>query len=1041
VLDPWSANRSCVARSANTLSVVRRGRAVLLALAVSAVLVLVCVSSAGADDGDAGPPLTAAETNPDFTGHNTAFDDIAPARQENSPPLGGYLGGGSTTCTSPGTGVIDPQWRLVNGDFPVTLEGQVTSSKLAWDDNGIDHHSRDRNFFVVPDEAFAHLLASPGNFQQGEDNEQGRIEVEWESAAFPAWALPMMGDRVHVEGSWIWDCAHGENGYRTEIHPPRLVMTLRNAADQDWSKDCQPDPNNPDCVNGQVTIPARSGWTDTMPGLGSVPVPVTRADVFASSDGGEAREQETCFGIAFLPPPPGCPPDWYQDLRDKQYDLFVPAPPKPDQNAQLIQKLVPRGFLTCSSDNDCGGAVDELATHPERFTFTEDDGPNPGVHIHVDLTGPEPPSQLYGFGFTLELGWNRPAATVDIPRRFKVTVLGVRVRNPLDSIDPFSGDYNDGQIEISSLIGDTFRHMRLVGGPKVPSYDFHQDVPDTEDVNVGDYGIKTTGSCGLVAPGGADTAPCANSFEVVVRPGQPLRVFFRAEEHDIAENDEAGSVEHIFTAPGYGIGQHTEWFQERTSAGDDALDTECGSQSSTLPCLRITYKIEEDPIPAPPGTSLTVGSPTVSLAGETWVTSASPLGLIATAPSGHEGDTLELHARFWRSGTNPPAESVCGSGASCTLHLNANDAQDGQYTLEYWAVDTTTNAIEAVHSAAFELDNTAPTSHADLAGTLVRGWYDTPVTVTLSAGDNPGVGVDHTSYVVDPPGSLTTYSGPFDVGSDSGSHTVQFLSADKLANTESAKSVSFKIDRTPPKLTVSSASDGAFSYTQDELVGGLFTNASSLAVTYAATDVLSGIYAVSVDGSPIAATGSVNVALPAGISTHKLVAEDVAGNLTTITFMVVSVPAGTFTGGVDPQGSGFWKNTPPANLDTLLAEVNIASRAFGAPDNRYAEVTTSNYQSYLAVNPNAVTDLKVRRELLVAWLNLVSGREPAAQTIDLKSVSGWQTVVTNTGGSSVSTALNLVRESERRLEQNPSDALLGTTQTLLEKLNSDKLNK
>jgi hypothetical protein len=41
-------------------------------------------------------------------------------------------------------------------------------------------------------------------------------------AAFPAWALPMQGNKVHVEGSYIWDCAHGP--YRTEIHPAPLTQ-------------------------------------------------------------------------------------------------------------------------------------------------------------------------------------------------------------------------------------------------------------------------------------------------------------------------------------------------------------------------------------------------------------------------------------------------------------------------------------------------------------------------------------------------------------------------------------------------------------------------------------------------------------------------------------------------------------------------------------------------------------------------------------------------------------------------------------------------
>src|SRR5207248_10983746 len=122
----------------------------------------------------------------------------------------------------------------------------------------------------------------------------------------------------------------------------------------------------------------------------------------------------------------------------------------------------------------------------------------------------------------------------------------------------------------------------------------------------------------------------------------------------------------------------------------------------------------------------------------------------------------------------------------------------------------------------------------------------------------------------------------------------------------------------------------------------------------------------------------------------------------------------------------------------------LASRAFGAPANRYADATTGNYQGYLTPGPSPTADVLVARELLVAWLNLVSGREPAAQKIDVKSVSGWWTVVTNTGGqngTSVTTALNLVRESERRLEETPSQSLLGTVQILLEKLNTNKLNK
>jgi hypothetical protein len=1008
---------------------------VVAAFAIACLFAVAFAGSVRADDGDTFPPGPEVATDPSFTKHVTTFDELQPPvpLDENVQPPGGYIPSLPIKCTSPGTGIFDPQWRLVAypNDDPVTLEGQVTSSKLAWDDNQADHHSRDRNFFVFPDLAYAHLL-SFGNFHIGEPNEIGRMEVEWESAAFPAWALPMPGDRVHLEGSHIWDCAHGVNGeYRTEIHPPRLLMVLRDAANEQWS-------------NGSATIPPRPGWADRMPGLGSVPVPVTRADVFGSSDGGEAREQLTCFHPAALPPPPGCPPDWYQELRAKKYDLFVPAPPKPDPDAQLMMKLVPRPFLNCDSDDgNCGDALDELASHPERFTFTEQNGLfEQGVAIHIDLTGPEPNSLLYGFAFTLEVGWNRPAVT--LPQRLKVTVLGVHIDWLLDgpALCCSPGDQEDGEYEISAMVGDTFRHLRLTGGPKAPSYDSHQDVPDTEDLNVGDYGIKTTGDCGLDAPSGADTSPCQNSFVVTLLPGQPLRVFFRAEEHDfLSENDEAGSVERIATAtqnPAFAVGTHTEWFQERTSAGDDALHEECGLPAT--PCLSITYKIENDPIPAPPSTTLTGGVPIVQLGGDTWVTSGSGLVLHADPPSGRPNDLLEIHSRFWRVGTQPPPETICGSGfglANCTVHLNKQDGLEGHYTVESWGVDATTGSIEATHTEEFRVDNTAPTTSASLTGTFLRGWSSTPVTVTLSATDGAGIGVGFTTYKVDAAASAT-YTAPFAVSGDSASHSVVFSSQDKLSNTEADKSVSFAIDATPPTLSISNASDGTFTYTQDELVNGLFTNGLLLQINYSSFDALSGIWQVRIDGTPIGFTGTTYVALPAGISTHSLVAEDTAGNLTMLTFAVVSV---TPLAVADPQGAGYWKTTP-ADLSALLDAVNIVSRAFGAPDNKYAEVTVANYQAYVTPGANPTPDQKVARELLVAWLNLVSGREAAAQKIDLKSVSGWWNVVKNTGGqqgSSVTTALNLVRESERRLED--ATPPFDTIQTLLEKLNFGKLNK
>src|SRR5215472_11650979 len=39
--------------------------------------------------------------------------------------------------------------------------------------------------------------------------------------------MPTVGDRVYVVGRWILDLGHSEEGSRTEIHPPRLIATMR----------------------------------------------------------------------------------------------------------------------------------------------------------------------------------------------------------------------------------------------------------------------------------------------------------------------------------------------------------------------------------------------------------------------------------------------------------------------------------------------------------------------------------------------------------------------------------------------------------------------------------------------------------------------------------------------------------------------------------------------------------------------------------------------------------------------------------------------
>jgi hypothetical protein len=111
---------------------------------------------------------------------------------------------------------------------PVTVEGVVVESRISGEDFPLKpwHAYYDWNFDVRPDPQYRNLL-SVSNVR----DRRGLLECEWDTAFFPPWAWPQQGERVWVVGRWIFDCGHpGANGYRTEIHPPKAVVSFRSEA-------------------------------------------------------------------------------------------------------------------------------------------------------------------------------------------------------------------------------------------------------------------------------------------------------------------------------------------------------------------------------------------------------------------------------------------------------------------------------------------------------------------------------------------------------------------------------------------------------------------------------------------------------------------------------------------------------------------------------------------------------------------------------------------------------------------------------------------
>jgi hypothetical protein len=247
---------------------------------------------------------------------------------------------------------------------------EVSEEEIPW-----NHYTHDYTFKVDPDSTYQNLLASWNRLQQditeqfdfansttcgllgaayiGNNTCQWAthdtcpdpqdpnaatchhedMEVEWENGSvmhvngdsanntrkwgsLPEYAWPSIGDRVWLEGRWIFDCGHAgvsdglaaadglgllPNGthvndyvkFESEIHPPRALATFRinhTALSQETTNSSgepfraqSDEPSSWLPVTG-AGLPQQAGWTP--PTL----IPVTQADIFVSGNGGGAND-------------------------------------------------------------------------------------------------------------------------------------------------------------------------------------------------------------------------------------------------------------------------------------------------------------------------------------------------------------------------------------------------------------------------------------------------------------------------------------------------------------------------------------------------------------------------------------------------------------------------------------------------------------------------------------------------------------------------------------------------------------------------------
>lgn len=251
------------------------------------------------------------------------------------------------------------------------------------------------------------------------------------------------------------------------------------------------------------------------------------------------------------------------------------------------------------------------------------------------------------------------------------------------------------------------------------------------------------------------------------------------------------------------------------------------------------------------------------------------------------------------AGSDQIIEQSSPAGASVTLDGSASSDPDGDPLTYAWTWDggsatgvkptvllppgktTVTLVVNdgKVNSSPDTVDITVrdtipPTTTATVTGTQgLNGWYVSNVTVSLSATDS-GSGVKAIYYKLND-GAETEIPGATAsvLLTTEGGTIVTYYGRDIAGNAEVARSLTVKIDKTPPDITASATTNGG-PYT-----AGSWTN-QDVTVSFGAADAISGIASV---------TGTITLSSEGAEQSASGTAVDNAGNSASATFGPINI--------------------------------------------------------------------------------------------------------------------------------------------------------
>ncbi|MFB7599013.1 OmpL47-type beta-barrel domain-containing protein [Streptomyces sp. NPDC056160] len=276
------------------------------------------------------------------------------------------------------------------------------------------------------------------------------------------------------------------------------------------------------------------------------------------------------------------------------------------------------------------------------------------------------------------------------------------------------------------------------------------------------------------------------------------------------------------------------------------------------------------------------------------------------------------------------------SDVQVNILANPNDDQGGRHTAEvtltpgryfYHCTIPGHSQMQGVLvvSEGGGSDTTAPETSASVAGTKnAQGQYVGSASVTISATDTGGSGVDRVEYAVGDTDAWQPYTAPV-VVDQVGDHTVRYRATDKAGNVSAEKTVTFTVVAPPSDDTTAPETSATLSGERN--ADGAYVDMAT--VTVSASDTGSGVntveYALDTGAwQPYTAPVMVH---QLGEHTVRYRATDKAGNVSaeqSVRFTVVSAPAQDTTAPVTGVSVDGTRNSDGAYVGSARVSVSAA---------------------------------------------------------------------------------------------------------------------